>query len=337
MRSFLILLVTLVSALQLAAADALEIYFIDTEGGAATLFITPAKEAILVDTGNPGGRDSKRILDCAAAAGVKQIDHLVTTHYHIDHFGGMAEIAKQVSVKALYDNGVIEGGRDKPNKEYSLAPVDKRVVINPGDELPLKQADGAPKVSLKCICTRQQPMAAPAGAKPNALTDPKRKNPDTSDNANSVVMIFSCGDFRMYLGGDVTWNTEEKIVNPVNVAGTVDVYQVTHHGLDVSNNPVLVNALKPTVAVMMNGTEKGCGPETVATLRDCKSIQNVWQIHKSLRADSATVNTQPEFIANMDKACANNFIKLTVGADAKSYTIAIPATKAEKKYDVVTK
>lgn len=336
MRPLLFTLITLLATFHLAAADALEIYFLDTEGGAATLFVTPAKESILVDTGNPGGRDSKRILDAVTAAGVKQIDFLITTHYHIDHFGGMAEIAKQIPVKALYDNGVIEGGRDKPTKEYSLAPVDKRVVINPGDELPLKQADGAPKISLKCICTRQQPMSAPS-AKANPLTDPKRKAVDTSDNANSVVLIFSAGDFRMYLGGDVTWNTEEKIVSPVNVAGTVDVYQVTHHGLDVSNNPVLLNALKPTVAVMMNGTEKGCGPETVATLRDCKSIQNIWQIHKSLRADSAAVNTQPEFIANMDKACANNLIKLTLAPDGKNFTIAIPATKAEKKYDVVAK
>lgn len=333
----LLLALTLFATLHLAAADALEIYFLDTEGGAATLFVTPAKESILVDTGNPGGRDSKRILDAIKAAGVKQIDFLITTHYHIDHFGGMAEIAKEMPVKALYDNGVIEGGRDKPTKEYSLAPVDKRVVINPGDELPLKQAEGATKVSLKCICTRQQPMHAPAGAKENPLTDPKRKAVDTSDNANSVVLILTAGDFRMYLGGDVTWNTEEKIVSPVNVAGTVDVYQVTHHGLDVSNNPVLLSALKPTVAVMMNGTEKGCGPETVATLRECKSIQNIWQIHKSLRADSAAVNTQPEFIANMEKACANNFIKLTLAPDGKNFTIAIPATKAEKKYDVVAK
>src|SRR5690348_3934296 len=84
----------------------LDIYWIDTEGGAATLIVTPVGEAALIDSGNPGGRDSKRIADVAFnVAGVKQIDHLITTHYHTDHFGGAAELATALPIRVVYDNG----------------------------------------------------------------------------------------------------------------------------------------------------------------------------------------------------------------------------------------
>src|SRR6266568_6069122 len=73
----------------------LDIYWIDSEGGGSTLIVTPAGESVLIDSGNPGGRDSKRIHRLATeAAGLKKIDFLVTTHFHIDHFGGAAELSQ---------------------------------------------------------------------------------------------------------------------------------------------------------------------------------------------------------------------------------------------------
>src|SRR5690349_5786005 len=75
-----------------AAAQTLDIYAIDVVGGNATLFVTPARESLLIDTGNAGPaapRDAGRILEAAHAAGLSQIDHLITTHWHGDHFGGL--------------------------------------------------------------------------------------------------------------------------------------------------------------------------------------------------------------------------------------------------------
>ena len=72
----------------------LEIYWVDVEGGGATLIVTPAGESVLVDTGLPGGRDPQRIYQVAAqVAGLKRIDHLVTTHFDTDHYGGAAELS----------------------------------------------------------------------------------------------------------------------------------------------------------------------------------------------------------------------------------------------------
>jgi len=315
------------------AAQNLDIYWTDVEGGAATLIVTPAGESILIDSGNPGGRDSKRIFEIAdKTAHLKQIDILITTHYHIDHFGGAAELAGMLPIKTVYDNGVFEGGTEKPSDKYKLFPTEKRAVINPGDEVPVKQADGAPHLSIKCIGTRQTFMAAPADAVPCPdCAGAKRKPDDKSDNANSVVLLLTYGDFRFFAAGDLTWNVEEKLVCPVNLVGTVDVYQVTHHGLDVSNNPLVVKALKPTVAVMSNGISKGCGAATCDTLKATPSIQAVFQIHKNLRKDSEH-NTPDEFIANLDEKCEANFIHLSADAAAKTYTVSIPAKKVEKSF-----
>src|SRR3954471_11480964 len=82
----------------------LDIYWIDAEGGGATLIVTPAGESVLVDTGNPGPRDAGRIHKVATEqAKLTQIDYLVTTHYPADHFGGAADLAKLMPVRTVYD------------------------------------------------------------------------------------------------------------------------------------------------------------------------------------------------------------------------------------------
>jgi competence protein ComEC len=109
MRTAIALLAALVIASPLAAQAApdetLNIYFIDTEGGQATLFVTPSGESVLIDTGNPGGRDSERILATLARAGVDEIDHLLITHFHGDHHGGVQELAQRIPIRHFIDHG----------------------------------------------------------------------------------------------------------------------------------------------------------------------------------------------------------------------------------------
>jgi competence protein ComEC len=337
-----IVLAALLIAVAATAAQAgvedgrLDIYWVDVEGGAATLIVTPAGESVLIDTGNPGRRDPERIFNLAVqTAGLTQIDHLVTTHYHGDHYGGAATLSKLLPIKHVHDNGLFPGLRERPDKDYLEFSADRRSVLSAGDLIDLRQAEGAAApLSLRCLCARQQSIAPPgAGAPANQVCASARpKAIDNSDNANSIVLLLEFGPFRFFDAGDLTWNVEERLFCPVNLVGTVDVYQVTHHGLDGSNNPVAIRSLEPRVAVMNNGITKGCEPYTFATLKETPSIQTIYQVHRNCRADSQN-NTSDEFIANRGaEDCQANYIKLSVEPSGQTYTVSIPANNHEQTY-----
>jgi len=315
----------------------MSIYWADVEGGGATLIVTPTGESVLVDTGLDNPRDPARIAKVAReVAGLKQIDHLVVTHFDVDHHGGAAELAKLIPIRRVYDPGV---ERPKPEPMYVKYLAWRKTVpytvLKPGDAVPLRQAEGAPKLSLTCLAAGQQFIAPGPEHKPSTI--PASELPeypvDNSENRESIVLLLRVGSFEFYDGADLTGRLEGKLVHPVNLVGEVDVYQVTHHGLDLSNNPVLVRSLAPTVTVMNNGDRKGCGPKTRAALRATPSIQANYQLHKNLapKAD----NTPDELIANFDTeaACKRaNHIELHVAPDAASYTIRIPATGHERAF-----
>jgi competence protein ComEC len=307
-----------------------DIYWIDVEGGASTLMVTPAGESILIDTGNPGRRDANRIVFVATqVAKLRQIDHLITTHYHKDHFGGAALLATLMPVIAVYDNGKFEGMPNDPGAEYFGLSCERRTVIHPGDALALKQSVDGPPVAVRCLGTRQQFVNAGPGASENSAicASCQAKDRDGSDNANSVVSLVQFGEFRFFDGGDLTWNQEMRLVCPRDLVGPVDVYQVTHHGLDSSNNPVVLETIQPRVAVMNNGDQKGCLPEVFANLQATQSLERVFQMHKNLRPDGSLNNVEDKFIANHESSdrCQGHFIHLSVAADSRHYTVSIPS------------
>jgi competence protein ComEC len=346
----LLLSVSAVYSTHAGLADkTLDVYWIDSEGGGSTLIVTPAGESLLIDSGNPGGRDPGRIVKVAKeVAGLKKIDNLLITHFHIDHFGGAAEVAQQIPIGTMWDKGVPTSNPDNnPNdtrfplliKPYNDIKADAHKTIHPDDTIPFKASKDASvaKLNVHCLVAHQKfTTKKPSGA--NAICDGlTKKDIDKSDNANSVVTMVEFGSFRFFNGGDLTWNVEGELVCPVNLAGTVDVYQVNHHGLDVSNNPMLIKSLSPTVSVMNNGTTKGCGPETFATLKSTPSIKAMYQMHKNLRADGSSNNTTDNYIANQDKDCAAHYIKMSVAPDGKSYTISIPANGHKQTFQTKAK
>lgn len=321
----------------------LDVYWIDSQGGGSTLVVTPAGESILFDSGNPGGRDSARILRVARdVARLKRIDHLVTTHLHSDHYGGAPEIAAEMPIGIVHDNGVPErdpDGRNDPSwpqriRGYREMKVSGRKVVQAGGSIALRTVPGdGPKLSMRFVAARQK-LALSADGVTNVrdCQDPNPKPVDSSDNANSIVTLIELGGFRFFHGGDLTWNTEATLTCPLDQVGVVDVYQVNHHGLDVSSNPMLLRVLAPAVAVFNNGPTKGCHPRVVADLRALERPPAVYQVHRNQTVAGA--NTVADRVANGTPE-GGNHLWMQVAADGRSYRMEVPATGHSKRYQAM--
>lgn len=336
-------MVLLAATAGLAAAPraGLDIYWVDVEGGAATLIVTPAGESVLVDTGWPGTRDTERIAQAARDAGISRIDHLVTTHWHGDHVGGVATLAARLPVGHYYDHGFPPG---KPSDidavlraAYLLATGGHSTVLHAGDEIRLRQAPGSPPLSLRIVTADGTVVGEPPGSpqtRPCAATPAHRAIPDdTSDNYRSLGFRLSFGAFDFLDLGDLTWNVEHKLACPKNLLGVVDVYQVTHHGADNSNNPALVAAVAPTVAVIDNGAKKGATPVVYRLLKQTASIKDVYQLHRNVETTAAD-NAPAELVANDEEACQGEWIHLRVDPPAKSYEVEVRGKGTRRAYAV---
>ncbi len=323
-----------------APARGLNIYFIDTEGGAATLLVTPAGESVLIDCGNPGARDADRIYRTAKEAGVKAIDHLIITHWHTDHYGSVARLSQLLPIQHFYDHGIPAKLDEDPKnfplliQAYKKASQGKSRTLKAGDEVALKQVEGGPPLRMLCLCGSGEVIPDKPGAPENPVArEHVPQAPDPTDNARSLGFLISYGDFRFLDLGDLTWNVEVKLVSPSDKIGLVDVYQSTHHGLDISNNPVVLKTVQPRVAIFNNGPRKGGHASVIATLRRLPEAPTIYQVHRNLLA-SAQENTDPEFIANTEeKNCPGEGIKLSVSLDAKSYTVTVGSKGKSRRFD----
>ena len=314
----------------LAQTPHLDVYFIDTEGGQATLIVTPARESILIDSGNPGERDAHRIYDVAVkTAKLHQIDHIIATHWHLDHYGGTGELAKLIPIKNFYDHGIPDKSIDDLDNfpgliaAYRTASKGQSTTLRAGSTITLKQTKGTGRIGLLTLVGMQTTIPDQLRAKANPYASEFVPHPkDNSDNANSLGFALKFGIWRFLDLGDLTWNIEEKLVDPTDKIGKVDVYLTTHHGLEVSNNPVLLKTVSPTVAIFNNGPTKGGHPDVTKTLRSIPNIKGIWQLHRNINCPP-DMNTEADKIANIDADCKAEFIKLSVDQNGKFYSVQI--------------
>jgi len=332
------------------AAKTLDIYFIDVEGGQATLVVTPAGQSLLIDTGFPSddaliapafgakpgasadGRDPRRILAAARDAGLRQIDYLMLTHYHADHAGGAVELSQLMPIKTFVDHGAPAAGADEgvpgTQKIYegylALRAKGTHLLATPGERLKLKgveaifvSSDGA---------TLRKPLAGagqPNGGCGAGVVPAQEK----IENPRSVGIRLRYGAFGFLDVGDLSGDPLFALACPNGLIGQADVYLIAHHGGADGADPSMFEAIKPLVAVFNNGPRKGAQPKTLTRVKETPGLDG-WQLHRSLNPGAE--NAPEERLANLDES-TSAWIKVSAREDG-SFTVTNGRTGYSKSY-----
>ena len=301
------------------AAKPLAVYDVDVEGGKCVLLVAPSGESMLIDVGWPGynGRDTDRIVAALKAAGLKQVDYLVITHYDIDHLGDVPLLLSKFPVKHIVDHGPMEASGKTPSDRYqayaALRDRMDHITVKPGDQIPIKG------VHVLVVTAARQRIEKPlkgAGA-PNpicATTPAKPEIPSDVEDNMSIGLLVTQGKFRMLDLADLESAYDYRLMCPANPIGSVDVYQVSIHGQDKGVSPVLAQALGARVAIMGNGARKGGAPQTWETLRGASGLEDIWQVHYSI-AGGKEHNPPDDYIANLAGFDEAHWIKLSARND----------------------
>ena len=343
MRAFIIaalfLLSTSVSSPQTPtnSKNSLKIYFVDVEGGQATLFVTPDKHSLLIDTGWPdnNNRDADRIVAAAHDAGIGKIDFVLITHFHDDHVGGAPQLASRILVGTFIDHGANRETSDAVTQKNWLAyklllssGEYQHITAKPGDILPV------PGIHVEVLSSDgaliQKPL--PGAGEPNtACANSPQPPSDKTENPRSLGILVTFGKIRILDLGDLTADKELELMCPVNKIGKVDIYVASHHGSKQSGSAALVHAIEPRVAIMDNGAKKGGSPTAFDIIKSSPNLSDMWQLHFSEEA-GPTHNTSLDLIANPSGPDSANYLKLTVNPDG-TFTVFNPRTNQVKSYN----
>jgi competence protein ComEC len=300
----------------------LDIYFIDTEGGQATLFVPSGGETLLMDTGTAGDGNiqADRISAAIKEAGVQQLDYVIVSHYHGDHVGNAAELANRLPVRHFIDHGPYTVELQPNRSAAFVAYLDVRQkahasVAKPGEKIPVEGLDVEVVSSAGELLKTPVPGAPGAGAPNQACREftPKQQDP-TPENYESVGIVVRFGKFRLLDLADLTWNQENQLVCPNNLLGTFDVYHTTRHGTEWSGSPELVHGARARVAVMNNGPKKGGTREAWDIIHSTPGFQDLWQLHYSELADKEH-NPPDDFVANLNQTDHGYAFKMSVRSD----------------------
>jgi beta-lactamase superfamily II metal-dependent hydrolase len=317
----------------LAAANPLQIYFVDVEGGQATLVVSPSGQSLLIDAGWPGseGRDADRILAAAHQAGLRQIDYVLITHYHRDHVGGVPQLVDGIKVGTFIDHG--PNLEDSQVTRVDYAAYEKaiaghpHVVVQPGGKVPIK---GIEVEVLSAAGEHITPPLAGEGAANSYCKSEPAPQDDASENARSVGVLITYAKFRFLDLGDLTKKKELELACPNNLVGNVGLFLVTHHGADLSNPKALVWALDARVAVIDNGARKGASPAAWQIVHDAPGLEDLWQLHYAAESDKDH-NVDSDHIANVKENCDGKYLKVTADPDG-SFTLTNGRTGYQKTY-----
>ena len=314
----------------LRGAGTLDIYFIDVEGGQSTLLVTPSHQSYLIDTGYNGndGRDAERVVAAVRAAGVTKIDFLMITHFHGDHAGGVADLAKRMPIAAFIDHDTTlptDTNSKATFEAYAAVRKNGRhIIAKPGDRLPIDSID------VRVVSSGGATISAPlsGAAAPNPACPPSAPDPgEPFENPRSTGVVVQFGQFRFIDLGDLSGKPLYSLFCPANLLGKASVYLVPHHGGDDVVYPATF-VVSPRVAIMNNGERKGGSAAAFTALHAVPGIRDVWQLHKSLAKDAR--NYADANVANLDET-TGHWIKVSA-EESGSFTVTNGRTGETRKY-----
>jgi beta-lactamase superfamily II metal-dependent hydrolase len=325
----------------------LEIYFIDVEGGQATLVVTPAGQALLIDAGFPGeagtfaslpgdprqARDANRILAAARAAGIKRIDYLLVTHFHADHVGGVPELAQLIPIRTFVDHEPPDARAEVQVAGTQAAFERYARVRAQGKHLAAKVGEKIPLAGIETVIvssggeTLKTPLAGAGAANPACgAAAPAAQEP--TENPNSTGVRLRYGRFTFLDVGDLSGAPLFALSCPVSLIGPTDVYLVAHHAGADAGDAASFAAFAPRVAILNNAAAKGGSPEVLVALHQARGLEDAWQLHRSLPPGPRYFTD--EHIANLDDSTAH-WIKLSAKSDG-SFIVTNGRTGAAKLY-----
>lgn len=327
------------------AAKDLRLIAIDVEGGSATLYITPGGKSLLIDTGFPAGMgggaapsSAGRIAAAARAAGLTRIDHVMISHYHIDHVGGVAELMSLLPIGGLIDHGPnrenpatgATPGPNAPVNSYAryltaIAGLPRRQ-LRAGDRLVI---DG---LAITAVTSDGEVVPRPlagAGSRGTGCASAVTEARDGGEeNWRSLGVLLRWGEARLLSLGDATLRLENRLACPTDLVGPIDLMFASNHGSDNAGSEALLQTLRPRVVLVSNGPRKGADATVLERLQALPGRPAIWQLHFATRSPAA--NGVPERIANLDAASDLN-LALAISGSGR-ITITNPRTGATSAY-----
>jgi beta-lactamase superfamily II metal-dependent hydrolase len=328
-----------------AQARNLDIYFIDVEGGKSTLIVTPTGESLLIDAGFAGkegrfnsmpgdpaqARDAQRVLLAAHDAGLTRIDHMLVSHYHADHFGGVMELAQLIPIEEYIDHSApsaaaearVPGTMALYDMYVKLRSKARHRAAKVGDSFSMGD------VTVHVVANEEEDLTKPlpGGGKRNAACTSGGVPPqESTENPRSTAVKLQYGAFAYLDVGDLTGPPLYALTCPINLLGEVDVLALPHHGGVDGSDPSLYVATEPRVAVFSNSSRKGADAEAFNTIRQLGIAG--WQLHRTAKPDAE--NMPDAQIANLDTSTAA-WIKVSANRDG-SFTVTNGRTKETVSY-----